>query len=398
MRRRAFLASLAAAGLLGPLMRGPRADEGGPFLLLYWAPGGWDQTFVFDPHFESDLVDNDPNGEEASAGALTYGSAASRPSVDRFFADHAEHAAIVNGMAVGSISHQKCTRLVLTGGRTSELSDFPTRIAGGLGSELVMPAIFLSGPRYPGTLGQNAVAFTATLSGIIDGSLPAGADITATDEQVLARWLDSEAARLDLGAESEDYRDGLSRMGRLGEEIDGLALADEAGFDEQLATAIQAMSKGLSQCAVIQGTTPPFGGWDTHSSNHKVQDECFEWGFDELARIMDSLDSAPAPAGGTLAENTLVLAMSEMGRTPVLNNSGGKDHWPYASLMAVGHGVVPGVYGATDPALTGLPIDLETGLAASSGEILTPQHLIAGLFENFGLEPDGPALRGPFGT
>jgi uncharacterized protein (DUF1501 family) len=51
-----------------------------------------------------------------------------------------------------------------------------------------------------------------------------------------------------------------------------------------------------------------------------------------------------------LLEQTLVLATAEFGRTPRVNNSAGRDHWPWVySVAMAGGGTRPGtVYGASD--------------------------------------------------
>jgi len=395
MRRRTFLAGLGAMSLLPRLAR---AEEGGPYLVLYWAAGGWDQSFVFDPHFESGSIDRDPDAQEASSGALSWASNRERPTVDSFFGEHAEHAAIVNGIAVGSISHAKCTQLILTGGRTEDLADFPTRLAAQVAPELAMPAVLLSGPRFPGTDGGSAVAFGADLYGILDGSLPAGAGYNPDQEAVLQAWLAREAERVDLGAHSDAYVEGLARYTQLGEDIGSLELAEEPLFRDEVNTGVAALSGGLARAMVVKGRNPVLFSWDTHTSNHHQQGPNFEQAFDELAYILDRLDQTPAPDGGMLSEHTLVVAMSEMGRTPVLNSSDGKDHWPYASALFVGRGVNAGVFGATDQALAGQPIDLASGAASSAGEILTPTHLIGGLEQLFGLEPSTTPFTAPFSS
>jgi uncharacterized protein (DUF1501 family) len=51
-----------------------------------------------------------------------------------------------------------------------------------------------------------------------------------------------------------------------------------------------------------------------------------------------------------LLGRTLVLATAEFGRTPRVNPSGGRDHWPWVySIALAGGGAAPGVvYGASD--------------------------------------------------
>ena len=53
-------------------------------------------------------------------------------------------------------------------------------------------------------------------------------------------------------------------------------------------------------------------------------------------------------ARGLLAR-TLVVFVTEFGRTPTINKNGGRDHWgPAGSVFFAGGGTKPGVIGATD--------------------------------------------------
>ena len=85
-------------------------------------------------------------------------------------------------------------------------------------------------------------------------------------------------------------------------------------------------------------------GWDTHGDN-----------FNGHASLVPKFDRAFAAivedlAASGLLEHTLVIAMSEFGRTPRINGHVGRDHWPEAwSLAMAGCGVKPGVVvGATN--------------------------------------------------
>ena len=65
-----------------------------------------------------------------------------------------------------------------------------------------------------------------------------------------------------------------------------------------------------------------------------------------------------------MLNNTLVVMMGEMGRTPVINAQAGRDHWSMAqSILFAGGGVRPGqVIGATDrraAAPTADPVSVE---------------------------------------
>jgi len=85
-------------------------------------------------------------------------------------------------------------------------------------------------------------------------------------------------------------------------------------------------------------------GWDTHGDN-----------FNAHASLVPKFDSAFAAivedlAATGLLEHTLVIAMSEFGRTPRVNGHAGRDHWPEAwSLAMAGCGLKSGcVVGATN--------------------------------------------------
>jgi uncharacterized protein (DUF1501 family) len=64
-----------------------------------------------------------------------------------------------------------------------------------------------------------------------------------------------------------------------------------------------------------------------------------------LAALLNDLDSRG------LLDTTLVMVSSEFGRTPKINSTAGRDHWPKVfSVMLAGGGVKRGfVYGASDP-------------------------------------------------
>ncbi|MSR54094.1 MAG: DUF1501 domain-containing protein [Gemmataceae bacterium] len=88
-----------------------------------------------------------------------------------------------------------------------------------------------------------------------------------------------------------------------------------------------------------------YDAWDTHTRNFPILKDNKLPGFDQtFSALMEDLD-----ARGML-DDTMVVVTSEMGRTPKINASGGRDHWTYCygSLFA-GAGIKGGsVYGASD--------------------------------------------------
>ena len=85
--------------------------------------------------------------------------------------------------------------------------------------------------------------------------------------------------------------------------------------------------------------------WDTHANNDarmkSVLCPQFDQGFTALIEDLETRG---------LLDETLVVAVGEMGRTPKFNASGGRDHWGNVfSFVLAGAGIRAGqVYGASD--------------------------------------------------
>jgi hypothetical protein len=88
-----------------------------------------------------------------------------------------------------------------------------------------------------------------------------------------------------------------------------------------------------------------YDAWDTHMRNFSILKDNKLPGLDQtyIALMQDLQDRR-------LLDETLVVTMSEMGRTPKINGSAGRDHWTYCySVMLAGAGIRGGsVYGASD--------------------------------------------------
>ena len=88
-------------------------------------------------------------------------------------------------------------------------------------------------------------------------------------------------------------------------------------------------------------------------------------------------------------DETVVVVLSEMGRTPHLNAGRGKDHWSHTSVMLCGGGVSGGrVIGGYSDVYTGQPVDPATGAVTDSGIQLSPETLGASLLHLGGVSLD----------
>jgi hypothetical protein len=91
-----------------------------------------------------------------------------------------------------------------------------------------------------------------------------------------------------------------------------------------------------------------YGGWDLHAGikdGMGSQLPAFDQAFATLIRDLDQRG---------LLDSTLVMVSSEFGRTPKVNATAGRDHWPKVfSVVLAGGGIKKGsVYGASDATAT----------------------------------------------
>ncbi len=86
-------------------------------------------------------------------------------------------------------------------------------------------------------------------------------------------------------------------------------------------------------------------GWDNHINNFP---NLKNWQMPPVDRALATLLEDLAQSG--LLDETLVVCMGEFGRTPKINENGGRDHWPYVfSTILAGGGIRGGeVFGSSD--------------------------------------------------
>lgn len=114
--------------------------------------------------------------------------------------------------------------------------------------------------------------------------------------------------------------------------------------------------------------------WDSHSNNFsRLKNDLLPPADRAFASLIDDLTSRG------LLDSTLVIGMGEFGRTPKVNASGGRDHWPNCySVVLAGGGVRGGsVFGSSD----------KIG-AYPETDAVTPADLAATLYWKFGVDPE----------
>ncbi len=359
------------------------------FFIFAFASGGWDVTQVFEPKVGLQTIDVDPNGDVATVNGITFLDSPNREAVRRFFTDFGAQSCIVNGINTRSVSHSVGTEIMMTGLAGSNSPDWPTIVAMNKGRDLVLPHLAISGPVFSGTLGAGTASGAGFFNLLLGGETHT-ATAEATFDAYHQRRLDMFLARSGeegrTGIRQEELVEGFARWKELRSLKSQLGFGDLNNFGDEGIALATAFQRGFS----TTGTLGTPGSWDTHSNNNGTQNNSFQQTFDQLHRIVTFLAGQPGTNGtGTLLDQTTIVVMSEMGRTPKLNNSNGKDHWPYTSVLLAGGGIKGGqVVGATDEYQNGLPINLATGLVDAAGSIPAAGNLGAALLILGGLNPD----------
>jgi hypothetical protein len=115
-------------------------------------------------------------------------------------------------------------------------------------------------------------------------------------------------------------------------------------------------------------------GWDTHGRNFAILKDYNLPYFDLAASaLLGDLE------GRGLLDETLVVVMSEMGRTPKINANAGRDHWTYCySVVLFGAGIRGGtIFGASD-----------AQAAFVKDHPVSPADLCATVYALLGIDPE----------
>lgn len=365
------------------------ADMNMNYLLLY-VPGGWDVTGCFDPKLGRDNIDA-MSGEIGRFSGIDVCVDQSRPAVTAFFERYAENSIVINGLQVRSIAHESCATRILTGTSNELAPDIGMMYAASRQTQSPIPYFVLGNQAYGGQQGQ-FMARAGTIGQFVrllgeERSYnrlflrPSTQFYPSEAEQALIEgYLDTEAARYLPDSASRQVQD-FSRMRQNGTVLhSAYAGQDAPGFQlelrGQIDLAIRTLQSGVSRVIQLEHEKD----WDTHSNNELRQIVAYEHLFSELAYLIGQLEIAG------LWSNTLVQVVSEMSRTPKLNDQDGKDHWPVASSLIMSGALEGGrTIGATDDDMLGLPINLESGLAVSDGVPFTPAAMINGVLNVLGV-------------
>ncbi|MEN0065253.1 MAG: DUF1501 domain-containing protein [Myxococcota bacterium] len=407
-RRSALLSSAGVCALLGlPSLAATPSNRN---LIIIHANGGWDTSYGVDPKIDNPLVE----GPEVDVGGANEAvqtfsgipiavNPVLRPSVNQFFNALASDTLVVNGIDVGTVAHEVGRIRILTGTRANTSPDIAAIVGATHGDAVAVPYFDLGGSGFSGELAaaSGRVGAVNQLKQLLDPtSLRRAGFPTDHDYPLYAPTSDAQSA-IDayLQGRIDAFRTQVGDQGRhndlrldaMGESLgrsaqlrgDGATLAQRLqfgrtlGLEAQAALAVDLLSLGLSRAVMINDGLQ----WDTHDGNPD-QSPKHEVLFSSLLQLANGLK------GAGLYQDTVVVVVSELGRTPRRNTENGKDHWPVTSALLFGGPVRGGrVIGGTTDEVEAIPVDLETGAPDASGWLITHERLTAGLLELLDVDP-----------
>lgn len=403
MSRRTFISNTALGGLVAPTLLtnfgsrifGQKLATTKPFILWVHCDGGWDQTMVFDNKIGLAGVAQE-SGAEGAKGLkdIAFVKHSSRAAVQTFFETYGDKTAIVNGLFCGSLAHEMALRRELGTAIGGRFGDWLSYYCSSFPGFNPLPHVVIDAPFMPGSLSTNAVHLTAESLLDYNDTVTAPAALGTDAEKALAEYL--EGAYSNTDAASAAGLDGqkmtaliaaLKREDSTKTMFKEVSTATGSGSDSKFVSdgkfALELFGRGYAQAATIQA-----GGrraWDSHGANFASQSTQFQELFADLSKILKHAESVNLGAA-----NLLICVTSEMGRAPVLNADGGKDHWPYTSALLWGACVKGGaVVGGSDEQLRGVKVNPLFGtLGESDGVVLDMSYVMAAFFATFGLATD----------
>ncbi len=330
-----------------------RRDERPKSLITLWMNGGMSQLETWDPHPEG------PAGGEVTSIATSVGGLQISNLLPQM-AEQMHSTTVIRSLTSLEGDHERGTFFVKTGYRLEPTLSYPA-LGAIAASELpdsnveIPQHVSLAGENFwpvGGYLGNEWDAFRVFDPGRSQSNLHAG--VTEIRQQrrleglgVLGRTFEQGRPRaLDRTLHKDTVDRALTMMSSeqlKAFEIDGESAAVRAAYGDSSFGRGCLVARRLVEVGV-RAVEVCLNGFDTHVNNHEGQRTNCEILDPAFATLLTELRDRD------LLESTIVLCISEFGRTPQINPAGGRDHWPnWFSCVVAGGGFRQGLVIGTTP-------------------------------------------------
>jgi hypothetical protein len=146
--------------------------------------------------------------------------------------------------------------------------------------------------------------------------------------------------------------------------------------------AIDAIKAGLVRCV-----SWAMSSCDTHNSNYRNHPMILQETFEMLSNLIKELDNTYFDDAPTekLSDHVHILVISEFCRTPQINLSSGRDHYPNNSALIISPRFKGGYrYGSSDVEQL---LPMPSGQFSDGTRAITPPDILATFVGAFGIDP-----------
>jgi hypothetical protein len=372
----------------GPLV--PKAQS----VINIYLPGGMSHQESFDPKITAPIEYRGPmEAVKTNVDGIYFSENLKKT------AQVADKITVVRSMTHGEAAHERGTHTMFTGYRPSPAIQYPSMgsvVSHELGERNNLPPYILIPNQvtpYAGT-GYLGSAFGAFALGsdpatdsfaVRDLTLPNGIDPQRFAERRKMRSVvDAHFSAL----EKSDVLDGMdsfyqrayamisSEKARAAFDIKAEPKNVRDNYGRNAAGQRMLLARRLVE-AGVRFVSLTYGSWDHHDNIKRAngtQMPNFDQAFAALIRDLDERG---------MLDSTLVIVNTEFGRTPKINGTAGRDHWPKVfSVALAGGGLKRGyVHGASD-ATGGEP----------ENDPLTVEDYAATIYHQLGIDPNKPLM------
>jgi uncharacterized protein (DUF1501 family) len=432
--RRTFLkilgAGTAASFGTSPLLNAfadPNAASKDYFIFIHQS-GGWDVTLWSDPRNRRvDIIEpatldtitsagitgwvddplNDGSGD-VTFQILQKGNLKLGPAMGSL-ADKYARLTLVNGIAMNTVSHPDGTYFSstgrhLAGGRPVGTS-IDTLMANEFGQKNILPTVSVN---FPSTfldpqLNRAVMPLRVNDVTAVAKSITRSNSYTNDDDRDrVTTVLSNEAAELaadayypdsakGMGLQFNALKDMLDPKTKSLFDVNALKAAHpkfnynarfQKGPAVNAAFAVEAIKRGIVRCVSFQ-----MSSCDTHNANYKDHPTILQETFEMISTLVDELDGTQFDDGsGPLAPRVHILVVSEFCRTPQINLTAGRDHYPNNSALIISSKFKGNTtFGKADEDQM-LPVDQATPSFVEK-RAPTPADVLATFLGAFGVDP-----------
>src|SRR5687767_9515742 len=359
-------------------------------IINIYLPGGMSAQESFDPKMLAPIEYRGPLGTVKTKLDGIY------------FSEHlantakiADKITVVRSMTHGEADHDRGTHNMFTGYRPSPAIQYPSIgsvVAHELGARGELPP-YVCIPNMPSTFAGTGYLGSAygpfTLGGdpgrgnfkVRDLSLPKGIDEARfAQRREMRSIVDAHFSALEKSDALEGmdsfYQQAYSMLSsekaRAAFSLDGEPDKLKEEYGSGTAGQRMLLARRLVE-AGVRFVSLTYGGWDHHDNIKNAMGNQMPKLDQAFAALIRDLDQRG------MLDSTLVMVTTEFGRTPKINATAGRDHYPKVfSVVLAGGGIKRGhVHGASDP----------TGGEPES-DPLQVEDLAATVYHQLGIQPD----------